>query len=134
MPLVQLIYTSRPFGFAAEYLDEILLSARRNNARAGLTGALICRADLFIQMLEGPRPAVTETFGRILRDDRHIEVALGWVGDTDVRLFPDWAMRDDPPRSWMWDQAAVRAGAVRAAPAGELRGVFERLAGELVAG
>ena len=44
MPLTQLIYTSRPFGFDAHTLDDILLGARRNNERDGITGALVCRA------------------------------------------------------------------------------------------
>lgn len=126
----QLIYTSRPFGFDASMLDDILVSARRHNGRAGITGALICRADLFMQLLEGPREAVTATFGRILRDDRHVEVALVSTADAEARLFPDWSMRDDPPRSWMWSQAEVRAGATRAAGAEEVRAIFARLAGE----
>jgi hypothetical protein len=45
MPTTQLIYTSRPFGFDAGTLDDILISARRHNRANGITGALICRAD-----------------------------------------------------------------------------------------
>lgn len=128
--LSQLIYTSRPFGFDAPALDDILVSARRHNGRSGITGALICRADLFMQLLEGPREAVTTTFGRILQDDRHVEVALVSNADAPSRLFPDWSMRDDPPRSWMWSQAEVRAGAARAASAEAVRAIFTRLAAE----
>lgn len=128
--LTQLIYTSRPFGFDAPALDDILVAARRNNGRKGITGALICRADLYMQLLEGPREAVTATFGRILRDDRHVEVALVSTTDAPARLFPDWSMRDDPPRSWMWSQAEVRAGAARTASAEAVRTIFERLATE----
>lgn len=128
MPLAQLIYISRPFGFDEPTLDDILLSARTKNAQSSITGTLICRADLYMQMLEGPRAAVTETFARILRDDRHLEVQLVHCGDTDSRLFPKWSMRDDPPHSWMWTQAEVRAGAAREAVAVEALGVFRRLA------
>lgn len=130
MPLTQLIYASRPFGFDAQALDDILIGARRNNTRDNITGALICRADLFVQMLEGERAAVTATFGRILRDERHVEVTLIWYGDTPSRLFADWAMRDDPARSWMWDQAAVRQGAAREAGAGAYRRLFDRISQE----
>ena len=130
MPLTQLIYTSRPFGFDETALDDILVSARRNNRRDGITGALICRADIYMQMLEGEREAVTAAFGRILRDDRHLEVALVWSGDTAQRLFPTWDMRDDPPRSWMWDRAEVSAGAARQATMEAARGIFARLATE----
>ncbi|MES2712276.1 MAG: BLUF domain-containing protein [Pseudomonadota bacterium] len=128
MPLAQLIYTSRPFGFDEATLDDILTTARVKNAQSNITGALICRADLYMQMLEGPRQALTETFGRILRDDRHVEVRLVHCADTSERLFPQWSMRDDPPQSWMWNQAEVRAGAARLAPSIEALGVFRRLA------
>ena len=37
-------------------------------------GALICRDDLFLQMLEGPEAVVEAIYGRIVRDDRHLEV------------------------------------------------------------
>jgi hypothetical protein len=130
MRLSQLIYTSRPFGFDATVLDDILLAARVNNARHGITGALICRADLFMQFLEGPRAAVTATLGRILRDDRHVELAVVHCGDADERLFPDWTMRDDPPHSWMWTQEEVRAGAARDASASEVVAIFRRLASQ----
>jgi hypothetical protein len=130
MRVTQLIYSSRPFGFDAGMLDDILLVARQRNGRDGVTGALLCRRDLFMQLLEGPRDKVTATFGRILRDDRHVEVALLWCGDATARLFPDWTMRDDPVRSWMWDRDAVAAGAVAGATAEEARQIFIRLSEE----
>lgn len=130
MRLSQLIYVSRPFGFHAEMLDDVLLSARRRNAANGITGSLVCRADVFLQILEGPRAAVTETFGRILRDDRHVEVVILHCGDTPDRMFPSWSMRDDPPQTWMWTQDEVRAGAARNATAAEVLAVFRRLAAQ----
>lgn len=127
MRLCQLIYTSRPFGFNASMLDDILTAARSLNAKNSITGALICRADTFMQMLEGPREAVTEAFGRILADDRHVNVTLLHVGDTSERLFPDWTMRDDPPQSWMWNHAEVREGAMQEASASAAFSVFRQL-------
>ena len=130
MRLMQLIYTSRPFGFNGDMLDDILMTARRRNRADGITGALICRADLFMQMLEGPRAKVTATFGRILRDDRHIEVTLLWCGDAPFRNFSNWDMLHDPARSWMWSRDEVREGAAAAASAEEARRVFARIAAE----
>lgn len=130
MRLAQLIYISRPFGFEARTLDNILLKARAKNALSGLTGALIVRADLYMQLLEGPREAVTATLARIVADDRHLEVSLVHCGDVAERLFPQWSMRDDPARSWMWSQEQVRAGAARNAGAAEALAVFQRLAAE----
>ena len=130
MRLAQLIYISRPFGIEARTLNGILLHARAKNALSGLTGALIVRADLYMQLLEGPREAVTATLARIVGDDRHLEVSLIHCGDANERLFPHWSMRDDPARSWMWSQEQVRAGAARNASAMEALSVFQRLATE----
>ncbi|MGI8724923.1 MAG: BLUF domain-containing protein [Methyloceanibacter sp.] len=85
---MQLIYTSRPFGYDDLVLTGILAAARRSNARDGITGALICREDLFLQMLEGPRDVVTATFARILRDDRHTEIVNLWSGPGCFRDGP----------------------------------------------
>ena len=74
MPDIQFIYASRPFGFDDRALTGILASARRNNARDGITGALICREDLFLQLLEGPRTVVEALYQRIRRDDRRSDI------------------------------------------------------------
>ena len=128
MTLTQLIYASRPFGFDDLALSGILATARRNNRRDGITGALICREDLFLQLLEGPSDVVTALFDRIVRDDRHTDVVKLVSGDIETRLFPEWAMRHDPATSWMWTAAQVTAGAVEKASKDEILGVFTRLA------
>jgi hypothetical protein len=127
---MQLIYASRPFGYDELVLAGILSSARRNNSRDGITGALICREDLFVQLLEGRRDVVTATYARILQDDRHVDVVTLWSGDLEERLFPKWSMRHDPARSWMWTREEVADGAVDRASTAEIRGIFERLARE----
>jgi Sensors of blue-light using FAD len=127
---MQLIYASRPFGYDDLTLAGILATARRNNARDGITGALVCREDLFVQLLEGRPDLVTSAFARILRDDRHVDVAKLWTGDIEIRLFPEWSMRHDPARSWMWTIDEVAHGAVGKASTAEIRGIFDRLAKE----
>jgi Sensors of blue-light using FAD len=127
MSLMQLIYASTPFGFDNPTLNQILSEARRNNKRDQITGALICRADLYLQMLEGPRSAVTTTFHRIMGDDRHLNMVLIGCGDIKTRLFPEWHMRDDPARSWMWTQDQIADGAIDASSEEDVRAVFARL-------
>jgi hypothetical protein len=134
MRLSQMIYTSRPFGFDDATLNGILLTARHHNTRDGISGALICRDDLYLQLLEGPHELVTATYARILRDDRHVEVVSLWSGDIDERLFANWAMRHDPFRSWMWTRVQVAAGAAHRASGDEVRAVFARVAAEPLAG
>ncbi len=128
MELTQLIYWSQPFGFDDSMLDGILLQARRNNARDGLTGALIARADIYLQLLEGPPAAVATTFSRIVRDNRHLAVTKLSEIITNERLFPAWAMRDDVAPSYAWTAAEVADGAPGNQPSDAVRSVFERLA------
>ena len=127
MPLIRLIYASRPFGFDDAMLAGILLDARRCNARDDITGALIVRADLYLQLLEGPHAAVRACYARIRRDDRHVEVRPLVEKPAERRMFPGWAMRDDPAQSWMWSREEVAAGAIEAATEAEIEAVFTRL-------
>ena len=131
MPLIQLIYVSRPFGFDDLALGGILASARRHNIADGITGSLICREDVFVQLLEGNEDAVQKTFERIKRDDRHTDIANIWTGEISQRLFPEWAMRHDPAQSWMWTREQVTAGAADKATPAEILAVFHRLASEV---
>lgn len=128
MPLVQLVYASRPFGFDQATLSNLLLDSRRANARDDITGALIARHDLYLQLLEGPEPKVADVYRRILLDDRHVDVTKLVERRIDTRLFPGWAMRDDPAQSWVWSIEAVRDGAIARTTEAEVLGFFTRLA------
>lgn len=130
MDLIQLIYASRPFGFDNATLNAILIEARLSNPRHEITGALICRADIYLQLLEGPDTAVEATFARIARDDRHLEVKVLYRMPAAERLFPKWAMRDDPARSWMWTKREVTDGALLRASPNDILKIFERLMAE----
>lgn len=130
MALTQLIYSSRPFGFDDAILSQILMVARRNNANANVTGCLICRGDLYLQLLEGPEEAIARLYDAILEDDRHIEVTLRMQRGTGMRMFDGWAMRDDPAQSWLWSKDEVDAGALDRATAQDFLAVFQRVADE----
>lgn len=127
MSLMQLIYASHPFGFDEAILSHILIQARANNHRDGITGALICRADIYLQLLEGPEPAIAAVYQKIQADDRHLEIRKLLQRPVLERMFPDWAMKDDPAYSWMWDQNQVSDGAVDRASQSEILAVFERV-------
>lgn len=130
MSLTQIVYASRPFGFDASVLDDILTISRARNSRDAITGTLICRADMYLQLIEGPDAAIQATYARIAADDRHDAVTPLLTRTVTDRLFPQWAMRDDPPRSWMWTQEQVAAGAIRAATPADIVAIFDRLARE----
>jgi len=73
-------------------ISQILQSARRNNARAGVTGALMFNAGCFAQVLEGPKDAVEHTFERIQQDERHGDVSVLGFGPVTERAFEGWSM------------------------------------------
>lgn len=127
MGLFRAVYTSRPFGFDAGMLNGILTDARRANLRDEITGALICRADIYLQWLEGPEDMVRAAVARIKRDDRHLEVAVHIEEPATERVFGDWEMLHDPAATWIWTQEEVRDGAVERATPEELVGFFMKL-------
>ena len=127
----QLIYRSEPFGFDRATLAGILMTARRNNRRDDITGALLCRSDLYLQLIEGPEAAIDAAFARIAVDDRHCDVGLLLSRSVDERLFPGWEMLDDQMPSLSWSQAQIADGAIDAAAPDELLAIFTRLAANI---
>ena len=127
-----LIYSSRPFGFDQNTLNSILVTSIDNNNKSHITGALICRSDLYLQYLEGPSETIDETFDKIKQDDRHVEVKILKEGMHSERLFPSWAMRDDPVSSWMWSREEVDKGALDSVDAEEALSIFKRHSKELL--
>lgn len=95
--LHRLVYYSRttlpgtPEDMAGD-IDEILAASQRNNARVGVTGALMFNRGCFAQVLEGSRDAVEQTFERIQRDPRHGDVTVLEFAPADTRGFASWSM------------------------------------------
>jgi len=126
--MTQIIYSSVPFGFDEAILGGVLMDARRCNTRDGLSGALLCRRDVYLQFLEGSPTAVETAFARIRRDDRHLEVTMRASRSVPDRMFGTWAMLHDPAKSWMWSPAEISDGILDRASADDLWALFERLA------
>lgn len=96
-PLFSLAYFSRNAveGTADEMqtaIADILASARRNNARHGITGALLFSDGCFAQVLEGPRTDVEAVFETIQCDARHNDVTIMHLHAVEERSFGDWSM------------------------------------------
>jgi len=127
MDVFRAIYTSQPFGYDSATLDGILMEARRANVRDGITGALICRADIYLQWLEGPEPEVRKTLERIERDDRHLDVKVHVAEHVADRAFGEWAMLHDPAATWIWSQSEITGGALERTTPEEITGFFLRL-------
>ena len=108
----QVIYVSKPVGFDKEILNSILTLSRFNNEKNQITGALICRSDLYLQYLEGPAHKIDSVYSKIKIDDRHEDVRLLEDGRSRRRLFSNWAMRGEPVKDWIWTEKEVSNGAL----------------------
>ncbi len=69
-----------------------MTTARRRNARLGITGALFYSSHSFAQVLEGPALAVDCLYARILVDPRHESVTLLHRRPIAQRRFERWTM------------------------------------------
>jgi hypothetical protein len=71
---------------------DILSVARRNNARLGITGALMFNSGCFVQILEGMHAPLTDLFQRIKLDQRHAAVSMLTCSPIAERAFGHWSM------------------------------------------
>jgi len=96
--LLQLVYESAATREMTDAdLRELLKQARSNNEELGITGLLLYANGRFLQVLEGPEPAVRDLFNTIEGDPRHTSVETLLTTRTAERTFPDWNMGLDRP-------------------------------------
>lgn len=99
-----------------EEINTILRVSQRNNARDGVTGALVFNRGVFGQVLEGPSRAVETIFERIQMDTRHANVTVLDLAPIERRFFSEWSM------GFIGDEDKLEAQfrAVTGAPTAEL--------------
>ena len=131
MNIYRLIYKSKPFGYDQATLNGILSDAINYNSKNNITGALICRDDIYLQLLEGPENEVNLTFEKISNDDRHLEIELLLKEYCNKRIFPGWHMKDDPTRTWFWNKEEVNSGIFNKISQIKIVEVFEKIANQI---
>ena len=92
--LQRLIYTSAattPTGSLIN-LATILAQSQRNNDRDGLTGVLASHRNRYIQVIEGPAPALDRLLRLLDSDPRHLDMILLSREPITLRQFGRWAM------------------------------------------
>src|SRR5689334_1815710 len=125
MSIFRLIYNSHSCidGDRATALGDIFTTARRNNQRLGVTGALVMTGDGFAQALEGEEAVVRELYDNICRDGRHDQVKLLEAEHISDRTFGRWAMarvsEDGGPDIRLLSNAS-KGGIVAAGPDGHV--------------
>ena len=131
MNIYRLVYKSKPFGYDQATLNGILSDAINYNSKNNITGALICRDDIYLQLLEGPENEVNLTFEKISNDDRHLEIELLLKEYCNKRIFPGWHMKDDPARTWFWNKEEVNSGIFNKISQIKIVEVFEKIANQI---
>jgi hypothetical protein len=93
MHLSRIIYaSSKSKEMSPEDLEQILTTAQDQNRRNGITGMLCFNRKYFLQILEGGRTALNETYNRIVSDPRHDRCILIEYARVDRRQFESWSM------------------------------------------
>ena len=95
--LFRILYCSRNLtdvtpGLQGLALGQIFETARHNNARRKVTGALLHSSGYFAQVLEGPVTEIEQVFEKIQRDPRHGDVTVIECAGISSRDFPEWSM------------------------------------------
>lgn len=94
MVLCRLMYSSQAVeGLAYPELKDIMEKSEKNNAPVGISGMLCFGNEKFLQILEGERKIVSETYERILQDNRHYDSQLIEFVEIESRLFTSWSMK-----------------------------------------
>lgn len=92
--ITQYIYLSfiKKDYIAQNTFHDILNSSIKNNVKDGITGVLLFKSRVFIQLLEGPEDKVEATFQRIIQDPRHENIKLLAKQKVQDRLYGEWSM------------------------------------------
>jgi len=98
--MFELIYSSVAVtALNGEELELLLGRSRHHNEVNGITGLLLhlytdsTRSAYFVQLLEGARAAVEQTYERITNDELHSDLQVLSRGESSGRAFGDWTMR-----------------------------------------
>lgn len=77
---------------ADDGIDDILKSAKSHNKDLGITGMLLFKGGVFLQILEGEKEAIEKLYGKIALDLRHEGLKLLVKQEASERIFQDWTM------------------------------------------
>ncbi|MEA5616427.1 BLUF domain-containing protein [Cronbergia sp. UHCC 0137] len=94
MSLYRLIYSSYGIPDLGYHdLKDIMEKSEKNNQSDGITGLLCYGDSIFLQILEGDRTIISQTYHRIALDQRHHTPELIECVPIESRLFGIWSMK-----------------------------------------
>lgn len=97
MPLIRLIYRSTNAlsvtgNRVYVHYNDIVSTARRNNAKYDITGFLMFDRERYHQIIEGEEASIERLYENIIRDVRHTNLQMLERTPITSRGFPDWSM------------------------------------------
>jgi EAL domain-containing protein (putative c-di-GMP-specific phosphodiesterase class I) len=93
MKLRRIIYTSQTTKlFSKRNLLDLLHQSRAYNSVDNITGVLIHRKNIFLQVIEGDPEAIEDLLKRLLLDTRHMKLNIVLDQFTESRIFSNWSM------------------------------------------
>jgi hypothetical protein len=111
--LIQLVYISRSTFASTENFrgaiepnaGQMLIQARTNNRKTGLTGALCYGDGCFMQCLEGEEAPLNNLLSKLKVDPRHNHFTVLWQKPIKTRSFERWEMKfvalEGPMMKWL---------------------------------
>lgn len=92
--MYQLIYASTVNGeLTHENVMAIVKKASEKNEKLGISGLLLFTSKYFLQILEGGRLPLNQTYNHISSDARHKDLCILEYKRIEERRFPSWGMR-----------------------------------------
>ncbi|PTQ96947.1 FAD-dependent sensor of blue light [Mucilaginibacter yixingensis] len=73
-------------------LMAMLEEYRVSNLKLNITGLLLYSQNVFLQVIEGELPDLTQAYAEITKDERFKNIQILTTGETDGRMFKGWRM------------------------------------------
>ena len=94
MNLYQLVYKCYAVSeLTPEEFADILVEARVNNVKMDVTGCLLFKDGVFLQVLEGDKQNLLKLYKKIQFDQRHTQVDKLYFESANERTFKKWSMK-----------------------------------------
>lgn len=89
----QILYVSKPTKqIDSNSIRDIVTHATEYNTKNDITGILLFRSGVFLQLLEGEKSKVEALYVKIEKDPRHTNVVRILSIEENERIFPIWGM------------------------------------------
>lgn len=93
MSMIRVVYLSHALqDMSLGDIQNILQTARTNNADKDICGMLCYESRWFLQVLEGERDVINELFLEIADDPRHDDIIIVSYDYVDEPIFVNWQM------------------------------------------